>query len=344
VCGVGCAARKTSTKYNIDEENSNKTIKQSNNVTMASMFVTKRDGHTENILFDKISARIEKLCNGLDSNFVNHILVAQKVIQGIYHGVTTSELDELAAQTSAAMTTSHPDYSLLAGRISVSNLHKSTKESFSETIHDLYEIGMIAEDVHGIIMRNAKALDDAIDFKKDFEYEYFGFKTLEKSYLLKIDNKIIEQQLSRAVKNYVLAYVTMTYFETISLEQTVPSTKVVFVSPKNKFKAVRHTFSKQRLSSIDFERQGRHLKKLSVEIAKLLFGSFGVEVGLYALRDYKTKLDDVSDVFLQSFAFFLDKKNSSDTGRSWFIGGKEDGECEDTDEETEKMAIVTIDG
>jgi len=153
----------------------------------------------------------------------------------------------------------------------------------------------------------------------------------------------IEQQLSRAVKNYVLAYVTMTYFETINLEQTVSSTKVVFVSPKNKFKAVRHTFSKQLLNSIDFERQGRELKKLSVEIAKLLFGSFGVEVGLYALRDYKTKLDDVSDVFLQSFAFFLDKKNSSDTGRSWFIGGKEDGECEDTDEQTEKMAIVTID-
>lgn len=157
------------------------------------MYITKRDGRTEEVLFDKISARIDKLCFGLDRNFVDHIAIAQKVVAGIFSGVTTTELDELAAQTAAYMAVSHPDYSLLAGRIAVSSLHKETKELFSETTTDLHAYGMIADDVHAIIQDNAHLLDGAIDYEKDFTYDYFGFKTLEKSYLLKIDGKIVER-------------------------------------------------------------------------------------------------------------------------------------------------------
>lgn len=157
------------------------------------MFITKRDGRKEAVLFDKISARIEKLCYGLDSNYVDHIAIAQKVVAGIYPAVTTAELDELAAQTAANMATIHPDFGLLAGRIAVSRLHKDTNESFSETMSDLYTYGMIADDVHTIIQDNAHLLDGAVDYEMDFTYDYFGFKTLEKSYLLKIDGKIAER-------------------------------------------------------------------------------------------------------------------------------------------------------
>lgn len=156
------------------------------------MFITKRDGRKETVLFDKISARIEKLCYGLDSNFVDHIPIAQKTIQGVYSGVTTTELDQLAAETAANMTTIHPDFGLLAGRIAVSRLHKDTKESFSETMTDLFNYGLIADDVHTVVMDNAEVLDNAIDNGKNFTYDFFAFKTLEKSYFLKIDGKIVE--------------------------------------------------------------------------------------------------------------------------------------------------------
>lgn len=160
---------------------------------MNTMYITKRDGRKEEVLFDKISARIDKLCFGLDRNFVDHITISQKTIQGVYPGVTTMELDQLAAETAAYMAVSHPDYSLLAGRIAVSRLHKETKDSFSETMDDLYQYGMIAEDIHAIIQDNAHLLDGAVDYTKDMTYDYFGFKTLEKSYLLKIDGKIVER-------------------------------------------------------------------------------------------------------------------------------------------------------
>lgn len=138
----------------------------------------------------------------------------------------------------------------------------------------------------------------------------------------KLDYVFIEQQLSRAVKNIVLAYITMAYFETRSIGCS-DDTKISFVSPKKKFAAVRYAFSEDVLSSINFERRGRELKKLSVEVARLLFTEFRVRVGLDALTKYGTKLDDVSDVFLQSFAFFLEKfpsKLSTGGRRSSFIG------------------------
>ena len=157
------------------------------------MYITKRDGRKEAVLFDKISARIKKLCYGLDPNYVDHIAIAQKVVAGVYPGVTTTELDELASQTAAYMAVNHYDYGLLAGRIAVSRLHKETKESFAETMGDLFDYGIIAPDVIEIIKDNAEVLDNAIDYSLDLEYDFFGYKTLERSYLLRIDGKIVER-------------------------------------------------------------------------------------------------------------------------------------------------------
>ena len=166
------------------------------------MYVVKRDGRQESVKFDKVTARIQKLCYGLDPLHVDSVSVAMKVIQGIFPGVTTSQLDNLAAETAASMTTKHPDYALLASRIAISNLHKITKKSFSETMRDLYhyvdpktgaKAPLIADDVFQIIQENSDILDSTIIYDRDFGYDYFGFKTLEKSYLLKIDGKVAER-------------------------------------------------------------------------------------------------------------------------------------------------------
>jgi ribonucleoside-diphosphate reductase alpha chain len=165
------------------------------------MFVIKRDGRKEPVLFDKITARIRKMNYGLNE-MVDPIKVAMRVIEGIYDGVTTSELDNLAAEIAASMTATHPDYAKLAARISVSNLHKSTKKVFTEVVDDLYhyinprtqeQAPMIAEDVYAIIMKNADKLNSTIIYSRDFNYDFFGFKTLERSYLLKINGKIAER-------------------------------------------------------------------------------------------------------------------------------------------------------
>ncbi|WP_295721015.1 ribonucleoside-diphosphate reductase subunit alpha [Mucilaginibacter sp.] len=164
------------------------------------MLVVKRDGRKESVKFDKITARIEKLCYGFQ--LVDPIDVAKKVIEGLFDGVTTSELDNLAAETAASLTTKHPDYALLASRIAVSNLHKNTIKSFSETMRLLYyyvdgktgkNASLIADDVWEVIQENAELLDSTIIYDRDFGFDYFGFKTLEKSYLLKVDGKIVER-------------------------------------------------------------------------------------------------------------------------------------------------------
>ena len=166
------------------------------------MYVIKRDGKKEPVKFDKITARIEKLCYGLNPALVDPIDVAKKVIEGLYDGVTTSELDNLAAETAASLTTKHPDYALLASRIAVSNLHKNTIKSFSETMRRLHgyidlkagkSASLIADDVWEVIEKNAEVLDSTIIYDRDFGFDYFGFKTLEKSYLLKLDGKIAER-------------------------------------------------------------------------------------------------------------------------------------------------------
>ena len=165
------------------------------------MYVLKRDGRKEPIMFDKITARVRKLCYGLN-DLVDPVKVAMRVIEGLYDGVTTSELDNLAAETAATMTTTHPDYAQLAARISVSNLHKNTKKSFVETMTDLYtyvnprtgkKAPLLADNVYKIIKDNAELLDSTIIYNRDFGYDYFGFKTLERSYLLKINGQIVER-------------------------------------------------------------------------------------------------------------------------------------------------------
>ncbi|WP_298507298.1 ribonucleoside-diphosphate reductase subunit alpha [uncultured Kordia sp.] len=165
------------------------------------MFVVKRDGRKEPMMFDKITSRVRKLCYGLN-DLVDPVKVAMRVIEGLYDGVTTSELDNLAAEIAATMTTTHPDYARLAARISVSNLHKNTKKSFSETMVDLYEYvnprtgkdaPLLSDEVYKVIMDNADRLDSTIIYNRDFGYDYFGFKTLERSYLLKLNGKIAER-------------------------------------------------------------------------------------------------------------------------------------------------------
>ncbi|CAN5388674.1 ribonucleoside-diphosphate reductase subunit alpha [soil metagenome] len=166
------------------------------------MLVLKRDGHRESVKFDKITARIEKLCYGLDPKLVNPVEVAMKVINGLYDGVSTHELDSLAAEIAATMTTRHPDFAKLAARIAVSNLHKTTSKSFSNTMKRLYQhvdaktgqnAPMISKDTWRVIKANAAELDDAIVYDRDFSYDFFGFKTLERSYLMKIENKVVER-------------------------------------------------------------------------------------------------------------------------------------------------------
>lgn len=165
------------------------------------MFVVKRDGRREPVMFDKITDRVKILCYGLN-DLVDPVKVAMRVIEGLYDGVTTSELDNLAAETAASMTITHPDYAQLAARIAISNLHKNTKKSFSETMSDMYhyinprtnqESPLLAEDVYQTIMKNSDFLDSTIIYNRDFNYDYFGFKTLERSYLLKINGKIVER-------------------------------------------------------------------------------------------------------------------------------------------------------
>lgn len=165
------------------------------------MYVITRSGEKEPIKFDKITDRISSLCFGLEDD-VDPTLITQKVVEGIYDGITTQELDQLAAETAAYLSTKHPSYSRLAGRIGVSNLHKETRGCFSENIKMMYHFvdpttgghaPLVSKDLYDVVMENAQTLDKALVDKRDYEYDYFGFKTLEKSYLLKMDGKIVER-------------------------------------------------------------------------------------------------------------------------------------------------------
>ncbi len=166
------------------------------------MQVIKRGGKREDVSFDKITARIKKLVYGLNPNYIDPIEIAKKVIQGLYDGVTTTELDNLAAETAATMAVAHPDYALLAARISVSNLHKNTDKSFSKTMKALYnyidpktneKAGLIGEESFKIIWKHRDQLDSAIIYDRDYSFDFFGFKTLERSYLLRMDGNVVER-------------------------------------------------------------------------------------------------------------------------------------------------------
>ncbi|MBK7231620.1 MAG: ribonucleoside-diphosphate reductase subunit alpha [Saprospiraceae bacterium] len=166
------------------------------------MQVIKRNSKRESVSFDKITARIKKLCYGLDPLFVDSIEISKKVIQGLFDGVKTTELDNLAAETAASLAAVHPDYAILAARIAVSNLHKSTNKSFSETMEALYtyidpntqqKAGLISDETIEVIRQNTDTLDSAIIYDRDYSFDYFGFKTLERSYLLRMDKKVVER-------------------------------------------------------------------------------------------------------------------------------------------------------
>jgi ribonucleoside-diphosphate reductase alpha chain len=166
------------------------------------MKVKKRNGELEEMRYDKITRRITALCNDLNMEYVDPTLITLKVTQGIYDGITSSELDTLAAETAASMTTTHPDYAKLAGRLAVTNLHKTTPKKFSQAIKELHnfidpktgkENSLISDDVFSFVMENKEVIDGAIDLNRDFDFDYFGFKTLERSYLLKIGKRIIER-------------------------------------------------------------------------------------------------------------------------------------------------------
>lgn len=165
------------------------------------MQVIKRDGSKEPVRFEKVSNRIRKMTYGLNQDLVDPVGISQKVIAGIYDGISTQELDTLAAETAASMIPKHPDHSILASRIAVSRLHKTTKKKFSDTIDTLYNYidpvtnkpaGMISEKTYQVVMQNKNKLDSAILHERDFDFEYFGFKTLERSYLLKINGEVAE--------------------------------------------------------------------------------------------------------------------------------------------------------
>uniref|UniRef100_A0AAF5I2K2 Ribonucleoside-diphosphate reductase n=2 Tax=Strongyloides stercoralis TaxID=6248 RepID=A0AAF5I2K2_STRER len=167
-----------------------------------SLFVINRKGEREEVHFDRIVERINELCYNLNMDFINPELLAQQVINGFYKGITTIELDNLTAEVAANKIVEHPDYGVLASRIVVTNLHKETKDTFSEAMEDLYNYKnsvtgkhspLITKEAHEIIQKNSKQLDSTIDCEKDFNFTYFGFKTLERSYLLKIDGKIVER-------------------------------------------------------------------------------------------------------------------------------------------------------
>jgi len=166
------------------------------------MQVVKRSGKTESVSFDKITARIKKLCYGLDSNHVDALEIAKKVIQGLYDGVSTTELDNLAAETSASMAAHHPDYAILAARIAISNLHKNTDKSFTRTMEALFnyidpktgaKAGLISDKTISTIKKHSDVIDSAIIYDRDYDFDYFGFKTLERSYLLRMDGAVVER-------------------------------------------------------------------------------------------------------------------------------------------------------
>lgn len=144
---------------------------------MEKMYVLKRDGRRENVMFDKITSRIKKLCYGLNMDYIDETAITFRVINSLYPGITTVELDNLAAKTAATMTTNHPDYAILAARIAISNLHKETKKNFSDTMKDLYEMRnekngqatpMISDEVYKIIMTHKDKLDSTIIYDRDF--------------------------------------------------------------------------------------------------------------------------------------------------------------------------------
>ena len=193
------------------------------------MQVKKRQGNLEPVSFDKILNRIKKLCEGTNTEkllTIDPTIVSQKIVQELYDGVSTSELDELGSQIAIAMYSKNIDYKLLAGRIIISNLHKNTKDTFIEKIKLLYNHTingihkpLIAKYLYDLVIQNKDTIETTIDYSKDYMYDFFGFKTLEKNYLYKINKRIVERpqdmlmrvslsiyrhDIKKALQNYLL--------------------------------------------------------------------------------------------------------------------------------------------
>ena len=166
------------------------------------MYVINRQGKRVPVEFDKITKRVEGLCFNLDRKLVDPIIIAQKVIEGLYDGITTQELDDLSAQTAAYLSSRHPDFSILAGRIAVSNLHRNTESSFSKNVKAMYRyrhpkteehFPLVSKELYNLVRLNHARLDSLLDYEQDFNYDYFGFKTLERSYLLRMNGVVVER-------------------------------------------------------------------------------------------------------------------------------------------------------
>lgn len=169
---------------------------------MINIKVTKRNGKKEPVMLDKVLDRINQQTYGLDPKWIQPFEIAQKVIEGITPDIETRILDQLAMETAAALTTRHPDYATLAARIAITSLHKETKKSFSETVKDLYNYidpntrkhsPVVSEVFYKLVMKNADELDSSIVHSRDHNFDYFGFKVLERSYLLKLNSKVAER-------------------------------------------------------------------------------------------------------------------------------------------------------
>lgn len=178
-------------------------VKQTEQSYQTSMYVIKRDGRHEPVSFDKITKRIQSLTFDLDTNFIDPTLIAQQVCASVISGIKTSELDVISANVASSYISKHPDYSLLAARILISNLHKSTPDKFSECVNRMYHYvnpktgehnPKITDELYKLVKENASVIDAMINNDRDFiNYDYFGFKSLEKSYLTRINGEIIER-------------------------------------------------------------------------------------------------------------------------------------------------------
>lgn len=154
------------------------------------MYVVKRDGRREDVSFDKVLNRIKKMAGSLP--YVNPTVVAQKVCSQIHDGIKTSELDEFAAETCAMLVSrAHPNYALLAARIVVDNHHKNTPSTFKECVSRMYDAGVVSTKLYEI--SKLENIQHMIEYDRDFMFDYFGYKTLEKGYLLRISDKIVER-------------------------------------------------------------------------------------------------------------------------------------------------------
>lgn len=206
------------------------------------MKVLKRDGRLETLRLDKITNRIKKQTYGLDTDFVDSLEVATKVVAGIYDGISSNELDTLAAETAAALTHIHPDYSILGARIAITRLHKTTQKSFSDTIEHLYSYidpktntpaGLISDDTYYAVMKHKNTLNESIIHDRDLTFDYFGFKTLERSYLLKTYGQVAEtpqhlyMRVAAGIWGNNIAQVIKTY-ELLSTHKMTHATPTLF--------------------------------------------------------------------------------------------------------------------